>query len=196
MTKKKIHKKFDQLFENPKSRNFINHLVRSYFPLNKVEVVKQSPSGDFTCSISRADLISKGDIIEGIRTKEIDEELEESLTSLFNEEKQADNPMRKSIGGRELAITAKKTDTYMTYKVFQEFFSWVANKMIEGDKHINWLLKKIDRECLIKRAEKIAEDVDSINAVGRMKNSRRPMTKLGDFGALQELKDKMDKEEK
>jgi len=192
MTNNKIHKKLDQLYENPKSRNFINHLVRSYLPIDKVKVIGKIPKDGFRCSLTKSKLITKTEVMDGIRAKELDEELLDGMRSLFNEDTQADNPMRKAINGRQLGVTGKDTNTYMTYRAFQEFFSWVVKRMLEGDKHINWLINKINRDSLLDRAENLADSVETITVVDKMKNNGRAMTSLGDFEALQKLKEQMD----
>lgn len=189
MTNNKIHKKLDQLFENPKSKNFINHLVRSYLPSDKVKVVNKALTDKDRCAITKSKLIGKDEVVAGIESKELDEELLVGLKHLFNEGTQENNPMRKSINGKQLAVKGKNTDTYLSYRAYQEFYSWVVKKMLDGDKHINWLLNGVDRDSLLERAEHVADDVETISTVDKMKNSGRATTSLGDFEVLQKLKE-------
>jgi len=52
MNREDIFKKLDEIYENKKARNFLNHLVRAYFPNDKVEKVFVKPKGKFNCVIN------------------------------------------------------------------------------------------------------------------------------------------------
>ena len=72
MTSDQINKKLDDLYNNKKARNFFNHLVRAYFPVNKVEKVFSKPRGPFRCVLTNETLISTSEILAGIHTKEFE----------------------------------------------------------------------------------------------------------------------------
>jgi hypothetical protein len=57
MTTEEIHSSLDKMLENPKAKNFLNHLVRAYMPISNVEKVIDKPEGEFKCAISKDDLI-------------------------------------------------------------------------------------------------------------------------------------------
>ena len=85
MTQEQIHASLDKMLENPKAKNFLNHLVRSYLPINKVEKVWDKPTGDFKCALTRESLISVQEILEGLKTEEFKENLMKQMKSMFDE---------------------------------------------------------------------------------------------------------------
>lgn len=199
MSNEKIHKKLDELFENPKSRNFINHLVRSYLPVSKADKVWEKPKGKFRCVLTNAPLISVEEALQGVNSEEFRTNFMEHLKSWASEENRVESPMKKMLKGRVLGFTGEKTDTYMSQEGFHAFYDWVVTKMLKGDKHINWLLNSMEREAFLDRAEAVADDDDTKKAVERLKKSTgngRATMALGDLGVLQQLKEKMEASEK
>jgi hypothetical protein len=156
MTNEEINKALDKMLTNPKSRGFINHLVRSYVPISNVEKVWDTPEKDFKCVITRDPLFSAADILKGIQTEEFKADFMNHLKSLFSEEK-VESPISKLVGEKKMGVTGKDTTTYMSYPAFQEFYNWVITKSLNGDKHINWLLGSIRRTSFMERAEKIQD---------------------------------------
>lgn len=195
MTVEEIHSSLDKMLENPKSKNFLNHLVRSYIPVSKIEKVWDKPEGEFKCAISKDDLFSVQDIFEGIQTEEFKNDLMKSMKTMFDENADKTTPMAKLIGDKKLGVTGKGTTTYMSLPVAQEFFNWVITKSLKDDKHINWLLGNIRRESFVGRAKNINDDkVQSTISKLEKKADRTATFTLGDAnGALAQLKAKMEK---
>lgn len=198
MQREEIYKKLDEMLEGKKSRNFLNHLIRSYLPVDKVTKVLDKPSGDIKCVITNIKLVSVNEILTTLQTEEYKEKFLKLIkNSLTNEGNNQTNPMVEMLEGRVLGYRGEKTDTYMSHEAVQAFFDWVMTKMLKGDKHINWLLSSMNRQKFIKRAESIANDSETIASVNRLKkstqNGLRATTKLGDLTILQELKEKMER---
>jgi hypothetical protein len=153
MTQEQIHASLDKMLANPKSRNFLNHLVKSYFPITNVEKVWDTPEKDFNCVLTREQLFSVDDIMKGIQTEEFKVDFMTNLKTIFSEDK-SENPIAKLIGEKKMGVTGKDTTTYMSYQAFQEFYNWVITKSLKGDKHINWLLGSIRRASFIEGSDK------------------------------------------
>ena len=192
MTSEQIHASLDKMLANPKTKNFINHLVRSYIPVSNIEKVLETPKGDFKCVITKEVLVSVQSIFEGMDTKEFKKDFTEHLKSMFSEEK-LETPMSKLLGDKKLGFTGKDTTTYMSYTATQEFYNWVITKSLKGDKHINWLLGSVNRNTFIKRAANI-EDQDVQKKVTNLKRASGVSTYLlGDAtDVLSKLKAKLD----
>ena len=192
MTSEQIHASLDKMLANPKTKNFINHLVRSYIPVSNIEKVLETPKGDFKCVITKEVLVSVQSIFEGMDTKEFKKDFTEHLKSMFSEEK-IETPMSKLLGDKKLGFTGKDTTTYMSYTATQEFYNWVITKSLKGDKHINWLLGSVNRNTFIKRASNI-EDQDVQKKVTNLKRVSGVSTySLGDAtDVLSKLKAKLD----
>jgi hypothetical protein len=200
MQSEKIHQKLDEMLSNPKSKSFLNHLVRAYLPVNKTDKVWDKPEGTFKCVLTNKQLISVSEVMEGIQTEEFKSAFMANLKNWASEEQRVERPMEKFLNGRVLGFTGKDTTTYMSQEAFQIFYDWVVTKLLSGDKHIGWLLSTTRREAFLKRAEAIADNEETINALNRIKKStndgKRATTKLGDLDALQVLKAKMEASEK
>jgi hypothetical protein len=194
MNQEEIHVSLDAMLANPKSKNFLNHLVRSYMPITNVEKVWETPKGDFKCVLTKEELFSSQDILEGIHTEEFKTQFMDNLKTMFDENAKQESPMIKLIGDRKMGVTGKETTTFMSYQGFQSFYDWVITKSLKGDKHINWLIGNIRRESFVNRAENIA-DSDVQNKVKNINNSknRTATFSLGDASeALLKLKEKME----
>jgi hypothetical protein len=194
MTTEEIHSSLDKMLENPKAKNFLNHLVRAYMPISNVEKVIDKPEGEFKCALSKDDLISVNEILEGIQTEEFKSDLMKSMKTMFDDNADKTTAMAKLIGEKKLGVTGKGTTTFMSVPVAQEFFNWVITKSLKGDKHINWLLGNIRRESFVKRAKNITDDkVQSTVSKLEKKADRTATFTLGDAnGALAQLKAKME----
>lgn len=195
MTTEEIHSSLDKMLENPKAKNFLNHLVRAYMPISNVDKVIDKPEGEFKCALSKDDLISVNEILEGIQTEQFKSDLMKSMKTMFDDNADKTTPMAKLIGEKKLGVTGKGTTTFMSVPVAQEFFNWVITKSLKGDKHINWLLGNIRRESFVKRAKNITDDkVQSTVSKLEKKADRTATFTLGDAnGALAQLKAKMEK---
>jgi len=194
MTSEQITKKLDDLYADKKARNFLNHLVRAFFPVNKVEKVFSTPRGPFKCVLTNETLISTSELIAGIHTKEYEEDYHNHMKTMFDATTSAEHPMTKLIGDKKMGVSTKDTNTHMAFSTFQVFYDWVVTRMLTGDKHINWLLKDITRDSFMGRAESIKNPFiqKKVKKAKQEKHTQATYT-LGDAGgALQALKDKME----
>lgn len=184
MTVKEIHESLDQLLSNPKSKNFLNHLVKAYFPITNVDKVWEKPKGSFKCVLTKEELFSAQDILEGIRTKEFEEDFMNNIKLVFTENFDNSHPLVKLIGERKMGVTGKDTNTYMSYPSMQEFYNWVLTKSLQGDKHINWLLSSIRKEDKIEgpSQKKTTNAKSQISTTGSFT--------LGELDSFKKLKDK------
>ena len=200
MTQEQIHASLDKMLAEPKSRNFLNHLVRAYMPITNVEKVWDKPKSEIKCAISRDTLISVQEILEGIHTEEFKNDTMSYLKNLFDENADKTTPMAKLVGEKKLGVTGKDTTTFMSYPVFQEFYNWVITKSLKGDKHINWLLGSIRRSSFIERAEKIQDATvqEKVNNFKNhvKKNSSATFTLADSTDILAKLKNQLESEGK
>ena len=57
MTNDEINESLDAMLVNPKAKNFLNHMVRTYFPTTKRLKVETIPEGPFKCALTRNELV-------------------------------------------------------------------------------------------------------------------------------------------
>jgi hypothetical protein len=197
MTQEEVHASLDAMLENQKSRNFLNHLVRAYMPVSNIEKVINKPEGDFKCAISREQLISTQEILDGVRTEEFKTDLMTSLKNMFDDKADKTTAMAKFIGEKKVGVTGKGTTTFLSVPVAQELVNWVMTKALSGDKHINWLIGSIKHASFMNRAASLNEkSKDKLEKIAE-KNDRTAKYQLGDAnGALAALKAKLEGSEK
>ena len=132
MTQEQIHANLDNMLANPKSKNFLNHLVRAYMPVSNVEKVWNTPTGDFKCVLTREQLFSAQDIMDGIQTEEFKSKFMDNLKSMFDENAKTTNPIAELVGDKKMGLTGKDTTTFMTVEAFQTFCDWVITKALKA----------------------------------------------------------------
>jgi hypothetical protein len=196
MNKQEIFTKLDDMLADNKKRNFLNHLVRSYLPISKVEKVFDRPKGPFVCVLTNEKLFSLQDVLEGTQTEEFKKDLFDSLKLALDDKTPSITPMKKLIGDKKLGVTGDKTTTFMSLESYQEFFDWVITKSLNGDKHISWLLGDIRRESFLERAKQIGDE-SLQNKIRKIEPKKQGATySLGDAsGALLKLKEQLEKNE-
>ena len=194
MNREDIFKKLDEIYENKKARNFLNHLVRAYFPNDNVEKVFVKPKSKFNCVITNDKLVSVNNILEGVHSEEFKNDFFEYMHNMFNPNVEAKAPIIKLMDGKDLAVQGSKTTTYMSSQTYVVFYDWVLTKFMKGDKHIGWLLKGINKNMFFDRAENLEDkEVKNILNKKRKEVEGRATFALGDLSALQELKTKLEK---
>jgi hypothetical protein len=191
MTTKEIHESLDAMLSNTKTKNFLNHLVRAYFPITNVDKVWDKPKGPFKCVLTKETLFSLQDILEGIKTEEFKNDFISNIKNVFTENFDTSHPLVKLIGDRKMGVTGTDTTTYMSYTAMQEFYNWVLTKSLKGDKHINWLLSSVRRSTIID----MAQNIDDADVQSRIKKSKKQETSassftLGELDAFKKLKEK------
>lgn len=195
MTQEQINASLDKMLENPKSKTFLNHLVRAYMPVTNVTTVMQKPKGDFKCVITRDSLQSVAEIQAAISDEKVQAFFVENLGKALASKTESVSELEKLIGNKKLAVTGKETTTFMTYQAFQIFVDWVITKSLNGDKHINWLLGGIRRASFIERAENIQDDgvqkkVENFKKAGKPKTATFSLADSSDV--LTKLKAQME----
>jgi 23S rRNA A1618 N6-methylase RlmF len=190
MTKEQISLNLDKMLSDSKSRNFINHLVRAYFPITKVNKVWDKPTGPCKCVLTKYDLISVQEILEGMQTEEFKQDLMKSMKESLDENSIKSNPIKNLTGDRLLGFTGTDTTTYMCQEALNAFYDWVVSKSLMNDKHINWLLGSIRRSSLIPLAENI-QNPEVQKKVQKIKKQETRVTtySLGDVDAFKKLRE-------
>lgn len=90
MTNEEITTSLDAMLVNPKAKNFLNHMVRSYFPISKRVKVETTPEGTFKCALNRKDLVlnteANKDVAEaGFTSKETNTFLSAEALTIFTD---------------------------------------------------------------------------------------------------------------
>jgi hypothetical protein len=145
MSKEEIFKSLDGMLENQKSKNFLNHLIHSYMPTNKIVKVFETPKGDFKCALTRENLCSISEVLDIPSQDGFMDIFINSLKIGDDGKTNTINPYIEFLGDKKLGFTGKDTTTFLSNEALESFIDWVLTKILNGDKHINWLMNKINR---------------------------------------------------
>ena len=196
----------EKLYEEPKAKGFVNHLIGAYLPVHKPTKVWDFKSGQkHKCNVCGAKLMSISDVLGGMiqQDEKLRAEFGPFMQKQINGEdlKVEDHPMYKHVTqGRVLAWQGEKTDTCLCMSCIEDLLGMVQNGLLMGDKNITWRINKLRREevfDVFKSHESISpgekEMVEDIEK--RVERSQhKKITTFGDLQVLQDLKAKMEKE--
>jgi hypothetical protein len=179
MTTAEIHEMLDSMLENPKSRNFLTHLIKNYIPTSNIEKVLTKPNSAFKCVLTKDELSSVEEIISGIESEDYRKNFNDYLTHFLDKSFNGETPIGKLIGEKKMGFTGKETTTFMCFNALQEFYNWVIYKSLSGNKHINWVLGDKRHSFYTKKSPKT-----------RIQNKSLSTFTLGQVKGFNELKGK------
>lgn len=183
MTNEQIFKRLDEMLANPKSRNFLNHLVKAYFPIGKANRVIETPENNFKCVLTNEKLVSMNDALTIIVSDEFKTSFVDSLKVMFDESHEKKTVFKNFLGDKKLGLVGHETTTYMSYDAYLCFYDWLATKTLTGDKHINWLMSSIrfkdrggDKKATSNKNQKIVPTTFSLGEVnGALANLKKQL---------------------
>jgi hypothetical protein len=212
MSNKMIVEKIEEIYTskdksgNQTGKNFISHLVRSYLPTNKVEKAVSSSGKKMRCAITGRPLCSLSDVEKAVNSDEFMTEFKKEILYTLNPEnnnKGPEHPIKKAINGKQLGITGNKTNTFLSIEAYEELTNWVFDKIVKGDKHLEWVIRDMGNKPLIQYLNSLLPKPEKKeNKNFKKEKSKAPRvyttqtnaskSTLGDLSALQELKKKLE----
>ena len=199
MSDEKIHERLNEMHRGEKSKKFLNHLIRAYFPVGKIEKVWDKPKGKFKCAISGAPLLSVAEAYEVMSGKEYFEKTMAHIKSGFSESSEKlEHPAVDAFKGKVMGVTTEDTDTFLSIPVYHILYEWLVAKLLSGDKHISWLMRQIQGDMFFNQVGKMSggeQTEQDINRVKKAFNKPKKAT-FGDLEALQRLKSQLEEKEK
>jgi hypothetical protein len=198
--KESVYKRLDEMHRGEKSKKFLTHLIKSYFPVSKAEKVWDRPNGRFKCAITDIQLLSVQDVLQITTSNEYFEKTMEHIKSGFSlDGKQIEHPAIKAFGDKKMGITSNDTDTFIAMPVYQIFYEWIVDKVLRGDKQVNWAIKQANTDMFNKKVTATSSNDKEVVKTAEEPKVIKPSvakTTLGDLGGLQELKAKLEAAEK
>ena len=184
----------EKLYDDPKAKGFVNHLIQSYLPVDKPLKIWDFKSGQkHSCNVCGQKLFSVGEYMVGVANKqeEIMTDMGDFLkrTLIEGEEiKREEHPIIKHvIGNKVIGWTGEKTDTTLCMQCIKDILSLAQNGILRDDKNIVWLTKKMQRSRFFSQYY----ESDKIN---HQEIEKKKVATFADLGILQQLKEKMEKE--
>jgi hypothetical protein len=177
MTKtEEIVKKLDAMYENPKSKGFVNHMIKSYSYLKNVNKVDNSVKSLFTCSLTNKRLASMSEVAKmGLSEDEI-KSFDFDLMSMVKGQKES-TTFTNEYKGKRLAFTSNETTTFISYEALVGLLAWIDLKLEAKDKNIYWLVNSV-------KPRKSELEI---------RGYKKPTTTLGELDSLKKLKAQFEK---
>lgn len=210
VTKELVFSKLDEMYRSEKSKKFLNHLIRAYFPVIKCDKIVERPKGKFRCAITGVELLSQNNISNLISDSNYFDEILNYVKNDFTGE----TKVVQIFNEKNVALTSNDTDTVISLQTYKFFYEWIIAKLIKGDKHLKWLLKDMGNTGIINKvksatAPKEKTDVKQNNRVEifnkKQLSANKPQAKIvksktektnkstfGDLNSLRELKLKLE----
>lgn len=172
MTKtEEIIKKLDEMYENPKSKGFVNHMIKSYSYLKNVNKLENSVKALFTCSLTNKRLVSINEISKSELTEDVIKSFDFDLSSMIKGQKDSTS-FTNEYKGKRIAFTSNETTTYISYEALVGLLAWIDLKLEAKDKNIFWLVNSVKP-----RKSEL-----------ELRGYKKPTTTLGELDSLQKLK--------
>jgi hypothetical protein len=199
-----IYRKIEEIYNTEKGKKFITHLIRSFFPIGKSDFIWEKKDKPIFCCITGIGLVSKDEAAQAmfdVTPEEFSKYMKKAFiisTEETSVEKQEPivHPAIEKLDGKILGIESPESDKFICKEVYQQLYNFYVNKLLCGDSHINWLGKRMMADGVVKNLKsenKITPEEEK--AVNKNINKPHKIT-LGDMGVLQQLKDKLEREEK
>ena len=197
MERKQMYSAIEKNYQSgEKGKNFITHLLRSFFPPDKVNFVFEKPSNvtEMYCCISGKKLISKIEVLaahNAIGPEVFVKHLQESFKASTEGSPSPENPMKEKLAGRTLAIGCEKSTKFLCQEAWEELANFMTTEVLKGNKHLNWVISS-ERT---KNAPPKPMNNNNKKEDEYVPEKPKKLT-FGDLGVLQGLKNKLESEEK
>ena len=197
--------KIQELYDDPKSRGFVNHLIKAYLPVNKTQKLWEFKKDQkHICNICGQKLFDIEGAFASIQNNQgsISKDFIANLRKNINGETttREENPFVKAIGVDKVqAFTGEKTDTCLCFQCTTDILDLTSSGLLNGDKNINYQLNQMKRDTVFSHfTENSALDNNDKQKVKEIKKrvDKKKSSTFGDLNILQELKKKMELEGK
>jgi hypothetical protein len=192
-----------KLYDDPKSRNFINHLIRSYLPISKpTKVWEFEDKKPHKCNVCNHELIDLGTVLGRMQISDefMKDSIEQMRKGLNGEEiPRGEHAVIKHLThGAIMAWQGEKTTTFLCADCIKNLLDMVSTNLLMGDKNIIWITNQMRRDEVFthfkespKLDDKEKEEVKEIQ-----KHADKKKMTFADLGVLQGLKEKLETQEK
>lgn len=192
-----------KLYEDPKSKNFVNHLIRAYLPINKpTKVWEFEDKKTHKCNVCSHDLIDLGTVL-GRMHESGDEYMKDTIDQMRRGLEGEEIPreehavIKHLTHGAIMAWQGEKTTTYLCADCIKQILDMVTNGILSGDKNIVWITKQMQRDQVFTHFKESPvlnpEEKEKVEVIKKQADKKK-MT-FGDLDVLQQLKAKMEAEE-
>jgi hypothetical protein len=204
MTEQEIYKKIEDIYNSEKGKGFITHLLRSFFPVGKGNFAWfKEEDVVYECCITGEKLGTKEDIFATLHSDEGQKAWTNDFKAMTKAMANGDEKYTHSeefLALREkvkpLAVVAEKSNKCLSKEAYQQLQNFYVNELFRDNKHINWIANNERAKETIKFAKKDGLVKTKREERAVHKKIEHSGMKLGDLQALQEIRNRMEKENK
>lgn len=202
MTEQEIYKKIEDIYNSEKGKGFITHLLRSFFPAGKGNyALFNEEEKKYVCCITGEKLGTKEDIFATIQSEEGQKIYMDDFKGMAKavgsgeEWKHTDEFLELKKQINPLAVVAENSTKCLSVEAYQQLQNFYMSEMLKDNKHINWIANNERAKETINFAKKdgLVKTKREERAVHR--KLEHSTTKLGDLKALQDIRDRIEKNE-
>ena len=204
MTEQEIYKKIQSIYNSEKGKGFITHLLRSFFPVGKANYAWSTEEGvEYKCCITGAKLGTKDDIFATLHSEEGREAwtkdfmaMTKAMASGAKEYTHTEEFIALREKVKPLAVVAEKSNKCLSKEAYEQLQNFYVNELFRDNKHIIWISNNERAKETIKFAKKdgLVKTKREERAVHR--KVEHSGMKLGDIKALQDIRNRIEKQEK
>lgn len=199
----KIYDKIEETYNSEKGKNFITHLLRSFLPVDrsfkmivndrKLKMI-DCITGEKLCDVNE----HFGLLMDDNGINAMIDNLKASAQAMVDGKDTYEPPesvkeLKSKV--KPVAVTCEKSDKLMTEETLGQLFNFYASEILKGNKHINWIANNERGKQFVKAGRESGFIENEREAKVVKKASERAKMSLGDMDVLQQLKNKMEKDD-
>lgn len=202
MTSDQIYQKIQEIYKTEKGKNFIAHLLRSFFPVDRAKImVFKEDDKQLKCCITGEEIFPREELLhlafgsgETI-LKDIRHKFKESIGETVERDPELEEFHKKLDDTKlHIAVYSEKSDKLMSINAFQTLQQFLMNELMRDNRHVNWVIKQERSKQYVEMGRKMGHIQNQREEEVVAKAAMGAKMSLGDLGVLQQLKEKMEKE--
>jgi len=198
-------KAVQKLYDDPKAKGFVNHLISAYLPIHKSNKVWNfKPGQKHKCNVCSKSLMDIQEAFNNLvkNDESLRKEFHDVIVKQMEGEavKLEEHPFYKYVTkGKVQAWTGEKTDTVMCLDCITDLLDMVQTGLLTNDKNIAWKVNKMRRGEVFDQFKESKnlnpEEKELVQDIEKRveKSQKKVVTTFGDLQVLQDLKAKMEK---
>jgi len=201
-------KAVQKLYDDPKAKGFVNHLISAYLPIHKSNKVWNfKPGQKHKCNVCSKSLMDIQEAFNNLvkNDESLRKEFHDVIVKQMEGEavKLEEHPFYKYVTkGKVQAWTGEKTDTVMCLDCITDLLDMVQTGLLTNDKNIAWKVNKMRRGEVFDQFKESKnlnpEEKELVQDIEKRveKSQKKVVTTFGDLQVLQDLKAKMEQNAK
>jgi hypothetical protein len=192
LTDEQIYSKIEEIYKSEKGKPFIEHLTRSFLPISRSTfMLSNEGKKQMRCSITGSPLINKEELIK-FQLENVDTILKNFGDRLLGNT--TENVVLDNFKGKLLAVECPKSNRLLCLPAVRQLLNFASSEYLKGNKHIGYVIKdEIKKESVKQGGNHNSQNNSNNHSKSNKPTTIHSTTSLGDFDALKELKNKLEK---